>query len=136
MSAAVCVALAREALESKIESIAIITPYAEQSRVITRALRDAGMKRGNVECSTVHRFQGNERDLVILDAVDASPLRPGILLASRDDSSRKLLNVSLSRARGKLILVADVRYFESRARGSAMQEALEAALASGHRAQA
>ena len=74
------------------------------------------------------------RDLVILDAVDAAPLRPGILLASRDDSSRKLLNVSLSRARGKLILVADAAYFESRARGSAMQEALQAALASGHHA--
>jgi hypothetical protein len=128
-SAAICLKLAREAISAQIASVAIITPYAEQSRLIRKALREAGLQRAPIECSTVHRFQGNERDLVILDAVDAEPLRPGVLLAGGGSSSRNLLNVSLSRARGKLILVADVAYFETRAPGSAMHEALRAAMA-------
>ncbi|HYP89799.1 MAG TPA: AAA domain-containing protein [Polyangiaceae bacterium] len=28
-----------------------------------------------VECSTVHRFQGRERDVIILDTVDSEPRR-------------------------------------------------------------
>lgn len=132
-SARICVDLVREALEAGIDGIAVITPYAEQSRRLRRLLRDAGLAGDRVECSTVHRFQGHERDLVLLDAVDAAPLRPGVLLASRDDDARKLVNVSLSRARGKLVLVADVGYFAARAPQSAIGQALQAALAQGLR---
>ncbi len=57
--------------------------------------------------------QGGERDLVIFDTVDTEPLRPGMLLSSTAPGSaaRNLINVSISRARGKLIIVADTAYF-------------------------
>ncbi|HSD86372.1 MAG TPA: C-terminal helicase domain-containing protein, partial [Kofleriaceae bacterium] len=91
-------------------SIAVITPYAAQASEIRRLL--AARRIGDaVECSTIHRFQGRECDVVILDLVDAAPMRPSALLADAPN----LLNVSISRARGKLVIVADVAYFESAA---------------------
>jgi superfamily I DNA and/or RNA helicase len=67
-----------------------------------------------IDCQTVHRFQGGERDLVIFDTVDALPLPPGVLLAGQAPtaSSSNLINVSISRARGKLIIISDVAYFQ------------------------
>ncbi len=53
---------------------------------------------------------------MIIDLVDAAPLRPGVLLSGNRISpdARHLLNVSLSRA-GQAVLVADVAYFEAAA---------------------
>jgi superfamily I DNA and/or RNA helicase len=97
-------------------SVAVITPYAAQARDIRRRLAARGLE-GAVECSTIHRFQGRECDAVIIDLVDAAPLRPGVMLSGTRTGSdaSHLLNVSLSRARGKLVLVADVAYFEAAA---------------------
>ncbi len=115
-SAEVTASLALEAVTEGTGSVAVITPYAAQARDIRRRLA-ARRIADAVECSTIHRFQGRERDVVIIDLVDAAPMRPGLLLSggrSHSDACN-LLNVSLSRARGKLIIVADVAYFESHA---------------------
>src|ERR1017187_10236340 len=92
-------------------------------------LVERGLSLDQVHCATVHRFQGNERDVVILDTVDGPPLEPGTLLCGRGpaSASANLLNVSLSRARGKLILIADVDYFRARAGGSVLFQVLAAA---------
>jgi hypothetical protein len=132
-TAELCVRLAAEAVEDGIESVAIITPYAQQSRLISGLLVASAIPEGAVECRTVHRFQGNERDLVILDTVDTLPERPGVLLAGRRGASSAphLLNVSISRAKGKLVIVADVAYFKARAAGSAIDQVLSAAVRVG-----
>ena len=127
-TAALCVSLAAQAVEADIQSIAIITPYVEQSRRIGRLLRKRRLS--DVECRTVHRFQGNERDLVILDTVDGEPLSPGVLLAS-GPSAANLINVSISRARGKLLLLADRPYFARRAPQSPIGRLLVAAAEQG-----
>lgn len=115
VSAEVTAGLALEAVTGGAGSVAVITPYAAQARDIRRHLA-ARRIAGSVECSTIHRFQGRECDVVIIDLVDAAPMRPGMLLSGgpRTDAGN-LLNVSLSRARGKLVLVADVGYFEQQA---------------------
>ena len=112
-TAAACVELAQRAVDDGIESVAIITPYVEQSKQIRRRLSDHPELRDRVECRTVHRFQGGERDMVIFDTVDAEPFKPGMLLSSTGPGSaaRNLINVSISRARGKLIIMADAAYF-------------------------
>lgn len=79
--------------------MAIITPYVEQSRSIRRLLRAGPELSGKVECRTVHRFQGGERDMVILDTVDAEPLPPGILLAGSARALRRATS-SMSASRG------------------------------------
>ncbi|MEP6859619.1 MAG: AAA domain-containing protein [Deltaproteobacteria bacterium] len=98
--------LALEAVRGGNTSIGVITPYAAQAVEIRRLLAARGIA-DDVECSTIHRFQGRECDVVILDLADAAPMRPSALVTDAPN----LLNVSISRARGKLVIVADVAYF-------------------------
>ena len=73
--------------------------------------------------------------MVILDTVDTSPLSPGVLLAghSSRSSSQNLINVSISRARGKLIIIADVSYFRNNSPKSIINEVLRQAMQTGIR---
>lgn len=105
-SAELTAELAHEAVRAGTTSIGVITPYAAQAVEIRRLLAARGVA-DTVECSTIHRFQGRECDVVILDLVDAAPLRPSALVTGAPN----LLNVSISRARGKLVIVADVAFF-------------------------
>lgn len=121
-SAEVTANLAHEAVRGGATSVAVITPYAAQASEIRRLL--AARRIGDaVECSTIHRFQGRECDVVIIDLVDAAPMRPSALIGDAPN----LLNVSISRARGKLVIVADVAYFESTARDGLVATLLRAA---------
>jgi hypothetical protein len=133
MTAQTCMELAQQAVSDGIGSVAIITPYAEQSRLIRRLLSADRNLDQHVECRTVHRFQGAERDMVILDTVDAAPLAPGVLLAGKGpgSSARNLINVSISRARGKLVIVADVAYFEQHDADSIVSQMLRRAMTMG-----
>jgi hypothetical protein len=134
MSAEVTAELASEAVTDGAGSVAVITPYAAQAREIRQRLA-ARRIAGAVECSTIHRFQGRECDVVIIDLVDAAPMRPGVLLSGSGAAAEgaNLLNVSLSRARGKLILVADVGYFEAQAPGGVVATILREASRGGVR---
>lgn len=129
-----CIDLALEAIRAGIESVAIITPYVAQSRLIRQELAHFPREKDQIACHTVHRFQGNERDLVIFDAVDTAPFSPGVLLAGQGphSSASNLINVSLSRARGKLIIVADVAYFQQRAADSILTTVLSRAIEAGY----
>ena len=117
--------LVRQAQADGLNDIGVIAPYVEQARLYRSLL-------GDVECHTVHRFQGHEKDMILFDATDATPLDPGILLVGdRSSDAAPLLNVSLSRARAKLVILADVDYFEQRAPGSLIQRLLADARATG-----
>lgn len=107
-SAEVCIKLARKAVEAGFSQVAIITPYRQQVRVLRKLIPPE--LRSALECDTVHRYQGKERDVVIVDLVDSESLGPGTLL--RDDSSGagQLMNVAFSRARYKLFLVGELAY--------------------------
>lgn len=133
-TAKVCVELA--VLAAKSGSVAIITPYADQAQGIRKLLRGLGEGAMSVECSTVHKFQGQERDTIILDTTDSEPMRPGVLLSDGREGSaaRNLLNVAISRARGKLILVSDVHYFLQRAPSGIVTHVISLALRDGRRA--
>jgi RecA/RadA recombinase len=123
-SAAAAVRLATSAARSGAQ-VAVITPYAAQARLIRSMTRGEG-----ITCATVHRFQGSESDVVIIDLVDAAPLRPGALLddPSPGSAARALLNVSVSRAKAKLIVLADLRYFREQGAGPVVEllKAIEA----------
>ena len=121
-SAEITAELALEAVRDGAASIAVITPYAAHAAEIRRLLA-ARRIADAVECSTIHRFQGRECDVVIIDLVDAAPMRQSALLADAPN----LLNVSSSRARGKLVIVADVAYFEATAPDGIVAALLRAA---------
>jgi hypothetical protein len=113
ISASVAVRLATSAARSGAR-VALITPYAAQARLIRTMTRGEA-----ITCATVHRFQGSESDVVIIDLVDTAPLRPGALLndPTPGSAARALVNVSVSRAKGKLIVLADLGYFRGQGEG-------------------
>lgn len=107
-SAGVCLRLAQRAVDAGFEQVAIITPYRQQVRTLRKLLPQELQDR--VECDTVHRYQGKERDVVIIDLVDGEAFGPGTLLKDDRGAAAQLLNVALSRARYKLFLVGELNY--------------------------
>ncbi|PTQ55289.1 MAG: DNA helicase [Candidatus Carbobacillus altaicus] len=66
-----------------------------------------------VVASTVHRFQGLEKDVILFDAVDGPPFsKAGVLLEG--DAAARLINVAMSRARGKLIILGNRTFLQDR----------------------
>lgn len=117
VSALITVELARAAMrDGKPDlTVGIITPYAAQARLINKMLHDLHMPRERVICSTVHRFQGSESDIILFDVVEGEPFKKaGWLLAGPDgDVAGRLLNVALSRAKGKLAILTDLGHLET-----------------------
>lgn len=112
---AVELALAASDESGRAISVGIITPYAAQSRLIAKLLHDLAVPRERVTCATVHRFQGSERDVIVYDTVEGKPLTGAGRLLAGDGSGleARLLNVALSRAKGKLIILADLAHLRS-----------------------
>ena len=75
--------------EDEISNMGVIAPYNNQADAIRAQL--------NLESSTVHKFQGKERDIILLSTTDNQ------VTEFSDDSH--LLNVAISRAKNKLIVV-------------------------------
>ncbi len=124
LSAFMALMLARQ-LRSDGLTIGLLAPYAAQARLLNALtaglLGAAGARAGaaGVTAATVHRFQGAEQDAVVLDLVDAYPQRAaGGLLSRRDGNmGQRLLNVAVTRARGKLFVLACREFLEDRLPG-------------------
>lgn len=90
--------------------IAVVSPYRAQTRrlqdVVRRRLGRAAP--AGLQISTIHRFQGQEKRIVIIDTVDAPPGRSWFLDERRNPDFPRLLNVAMSRARETLVVVATV----------------------------
>ncbi|HZG72394.1 MAG TPA: AAA domain-containing protein, partial [Chondromyces sp.] len=107
-------------LEAKMNgllSIGYISPYRIQARLMNVLLASFFPKewaKGEVAAATVHRFQGSERDMIVFDTVDSSPQPDaGALLTGKE--SERLVNVAVTRARGKFLLLADSPFLEKNA---------------------
>jgi len=74
------------------KNIGVITPYRDQANAIAENLPKDG-----IEVDTVHKFQGREKDTIVLTTVDDE------ITAFSDNPY--LLNVAISRAKNKFILV-------------------------------
>ncbi|MGN1191428.1 MAG: AAA domain-containing protein [Dorea sp.] len=106
--------------EPNVQNVSIITPYAAQTRLI-RALELDYRQHGNTEirCATVHQFQGSESDVIFFDAVESYPAKkPGWLMGKDFNSIQRLINVAVTRAKGKLITVANSRFWNNNYAGT------------------
>ena len=121
LSAIVCFGAALQASQTGASNVGIIAPYAAQVRLIRAMLRDwqeqahkAEREGVDITCSTVHQFQGSERDVIVLDMVESYPAKkPGILMSSKENGSvGRLVNVAVTRARGKLVTVSNDAFWE------------------------
>ena len=74
------------------EEIGIITPYNDQVRGMIKALKNE-----KIDIATVHKFQGREKEAIIISSVDDE--------ITEFTDNPFLLNVAISRAKNKLVLI-------------------------------
>lgn len=87
------------------KSIGVITPFVNQRKLIEEALKREGLS--HVVCGTVHAFQGDEKDVVLFSTALTDQTQAGTYKWLKNN--RELINVATSRAREKLIVLADSR---------------------------
>ena len=92
------------------ECIGIVTPYAAQRDYIKGLLKGTELE-VFVRVGTIHAFQGLEFDALILDTVESPGLKIApFLRGGWGADAMRLLNVAVSRARHKLLIVANMPY--------------------------
>lgn len=90
---------------NKEKNIGVITPFVNQRKLIEEGINAHGLK--NVVCGTVHAFQGDEKDVVLFSTVLTNQTQAGTYNWLKNN--KELINVATSRARDKLIVLADSR---------------------------
>ena len=115
-SADLALELTERGLKSGIESVGIITPYNAQAKYIKRMFESLHKEYPDkkIEAATVHKYQGREMDMIIFDLIDApgkNDLAP-FLKGIHGSEAMRLINVATTRARGKLIVIANVNFIE------------------------
>lgn len=120
LSAVISFSTAAKAEQNHIETVGIITPYAAQVRLIRAMLKDYYTKGPtNVSCATVHQFQGSESDVIVFDAVESYPKSAvGYLMGKEPNQVARLINVAITRGKGKVITVANARFWENVFKGT------------------
>ena len=98
-------------------SIGVITPYTGQVALLKALFSKKEYStdfQERVTIGTVHTFQGSECDIIIFDMVDCSKFekgkKPYFGKIYAGEQGEQLLNVAISRARHKLIVVCDPNY--------------------------
>lgn len=115
-SAIVCIRLAARALASGAQNVGLVAPYRAQTRLLQHLVEQYRLPGERVETATVHRFQGNEKDVIIFDLVDSPPFQIGKLLyGGWGSEAMRLFNVACTRAKGKLVIVAHHDYLSQKA---------------------
>lgn len=91
-------------------SLGVVTPFRAQANAITEAVNgDEGLAdrliRQGFLADTVHKFQGDERDLMIFSPVIAQDAPVGAVGFLKANGN--LFNVAITRARAQLLVVGD-----------------------------
>ncbi len=88
----------------KMKDIAVITPYVKQSFLVKEFLDNIKIK--DIEVNTVHKFQGREKDIIIMSFAKSKKYSFP-LYKLKFIENETLINVAITRARKKLILVGN-----------------------------
>ncbi|MBF9070469.1 AAA domain-containing protein [Streptacidiphilus fuscans] len=98
--------------ERAADRMAVIAPYKDQVKALNQSLAQRFGEQYEGLVDTVHRFQGSQRPLVVIDTVAGAGRSPGYFYSGTGLSSQtcRLLNVALSRAQDHLVVVADTEH--------------------------
>jgi hypothetical protein len=98
------------------KTLAVIAPYREQVRLLDGQLRERFGKFYEGLVDTVHRFQGSQRPVVVVDTVTGASSQLGFFFEGNglQSDTCRLLNVALSRARDHLVVVANLRHLRTK----------------------
>ncbi|WNJ18142.1 AAA domain-containing protein [Pontibacter sp. G13] len=91
-----------------LKTVGVITPWRAQINTIKSLIHDEQLLQ--VQIDTVERFQGAEREVVILSLAVNSPLQMGMLSSLTTYEGAEVdrkLNVALSRAKEQVIILGD-----------------------------
>ena len=98
------------------QRIGIITPFAAQRRLLSKLIADMELDQW-VAAGTVHTFQGNQADLIILDCVLDEPYWAARLCNPNDtEEVLRDLNVAVTRAKNKFIFIGSSEWLNNHAR--------------------
>lgn len=91
-------------------SIGVVTPFRAQANLIHKIINDNSTLQSKLMnhdflVDTVHKFQGDERDLMIFSPVVSKNMPEGALGFMRNNGN--LFNVAITRARAMLLVVGD-----------------------------
>lgn len=101
-------AIINYAEHNKDKSIAVITPFVNQRKLIEEQIKEH--KLSNLVCGTVHAFQGDEKDVVLFSTAISDKTQQGTYNWLKNN--KELINVATSRAKDKLILLANSKALE------------------------
>lgn len=85
------------------KDVGIITPFRNQSILINQLLKERNMK--NAEAGTIHTFQGNEKSVIMFSS--AITQATGKKQYEWVSENKELINVAVTRAKDKLVVVGD-----------------------------
>ena len=91
-------------------SIGVVTPFREQANMIRKLANDdkeliIKLINHSFLVDTVHKFQGDERDVMIFSPVISENMPAGALSFMRNNGN--LFNVAITRARAMLLVIGD-----------------------------
>ncbi len=98
-------------------AIGVCTPYAAQAKLLQRLVADHALG-DSIDAGTVHRYQGDEKRMMILDIPEGIGGGRGIGLFIQgvppEHIGARLLNVAVSRAQEYLVVFANLTYLDER----------------------
>ena len=94
------------------DKLGIVVPFKAQRAQIKSLLRELGLE--HVQVDTVERFQGGEKDIIIVSLTASDPSYLSAVLEFLFNPNR--LNVAMSRMKEKLILIGSQEVFNATAR--------------------
>ena len=104
--------------DNYIGSIGVVTPFKRQADLITSYLKekdkklyDELVKNHDFIAATAHKFQGDERDVIILSPVISNNASQSTL--NFLGSTPNLFNVAITRARASLIVIGDKAFCQN-----------------------
>ncbi|MFW5955547.1 MAG: AAA domain-containing protein, partial [Rhodothermales bacterium] len=94
-------------------SVGVVTPFRAHANLIRRMVEDQGLPshtaiESELIIDTVHRFQGDERDIIVFSPVVSSGASDTSLRFL--ELNKHLFNVAITRARAGLLVVGDRSY--------------------------
>ena len=96
--------------------LGICTPYSAQARHIQKLLKEDSLD-NLVQCGTVHRFQGDERRIVLLEIPESGGHRnlgQFVRGVPPDHIGARLINVAVSRAQEHFVVLANLTHLDKR----------------------
>lgn len=94
--------------ENKLSDVFIITPFRNQEEIINNCLniaKESGEIDSSVSCGTIHKVQGQENKAIIISTAISKTTSKRTYDWIKNNS--QLLNVGATRAKDKLVVVAD-----------------------------